>query len=294
MRRERTSFERGLARARRRYHDALPILQRPGVVGVGIGRRMFQGEHVDEACFVVYVREKKQLLDRWEKLPPAVCGVPVDVQSATWGALERSTGRSGRIWAHGRKEHETGSLGVVARRQGDLRHDLFALTAMHVLTPQGSTAIPRGSRVEIETPQGDRELGVVEDAVIGSRADVVLIRLGREETLLRHLAASYIEVREPIDRDDIAPGVPVGLSTGAKGKVVSVSCDVEQYSGLLQFRFQEEIEPGWSGSLIYAWGKRPLALLSFRAGDDHHTGFGWPIGAFYKHWNLAPWASEEV
>src|ERR1044071_1544847 len=94
-------FGEDLARARRRYSEALPILWNPpSVVGVAIGQRVRGGETIeDEVCFVAYVREKRGDLARWEALPKELFGVPVDVQVAE-GALERRAGVEGRIWGN--------------------------------------------------------------------------------------------------------------------------------------------------------------------------------------------------
>ena len=72
-----------LSRARAvkaRYEDDL--MQRPGVVAVGVGLRKRGGEITGEIAIIVSVRAKRppDHLDEAERLPDVLDGVPVDVQ----------------------------------------------------------------------------------------------------------------------------------------------------------------------------------------------------------------------
>lgn len=291
-------FAEALARARERYHEALPILWNPpNVVGVGVGLRSRAGETIeDEVCFVVYVREKQTDLTGWERLPPEVLEVPVDVQVAGAELPRHGVGIGGLIWGEGREARETGSLGLIARGE-DGNH--YALTAMHVLYRDEIPLQLRGMPVCAATSQGDERIGVVVDGRLEPYCDIALIRLDRDERLLRDLARCVIRAGEPLRLNDLRPGHRVRLAAGGgpSGRILADlytgPCRTDQpddrtrFVNLLRFRFESPLEEGWSGGLIFSEDdeRSPVALLSFILGD---IGFGWPIRGFYRYWHLSP------
>jgi hypothetical protein len=65
----------------KRAHER-ELLEKPNVVGVGIGYRQVGGESTDTLALVVLVTEKvpQSRLDPSDQIPSAIEGVPVDVQ----------------------------------------------------------------------------------------------------------------------------------------------------------------------------------------------------------------------
>lgn len=307
---ERARALKGYARARARYAEALPILwQPPNVVGVGIGPRVFQGQSLDEACFIVYVREKKPgyELPRLERCPREVCGVPVDVQVATWGTLGRMTAaeppHEGRIWAMGRKPGEdkggeAGTLGMLARMGGAP----YAITAMHVLAPD---FIPTKTKIRDDLvvcamlSGREVDIGVVEDGRLTGFRDIALIRLTHDPVVLAALERLVVDAGEPAWVQEGKPmyatihAEPTHPSGWLKATDVSGIFETDRgeqfFNGLLEFDMSSDVQLGWSGGLVYTSGRAPVALLSFRGEKDRRRAFGWPIAEFYRYWGLSPW-----
>jgi hypothetical protein len=68
-------------RAVKKKHERR-LLRKKNVIGVGIGLRERKGEQIEEMVLTVLVRQKQSssALLPWDRIPPELDGVPVDVQ----------------------------------------------------------------------------------------------------------------------------------------------------------------------------------------------------------------------
>jgi hypothetical protein len=285
-----------------RYLDARPMARRyaaysidphpsVNIVGVGVGRRIVDGEKTNELCVRFYV-ERKLALDLIPpelRLPKEVAGYPTDViQSGVFRALQAkesklrpaqpgcSVGvqfpatRSGVLTA--------GTLGaIVADKSGT-----YILSNNHVLADENR--LPLGSPVfqpgllDGGIPAVDR-IAVLErfvrldvgqpnrvDAAIARVTDPVLIRCD----YLPNVGALHSGNSVPADEDMLVE--KVGRSGYRQGRVFERSAEIRiQYDiGVIQFENQLFVEgvgatfseEGDSGSLVVATEtKRPVGLL---------------------------------
>ena len=118
----------------------------PGVVGVGVSRKMKSGIVMESPCIVVFVKRKMEG-DRFKSIPRQIEGVPTDVVESGDPVLRSYSGRvrplqPGYSISHPRSK--TGTLGCFVRRSGG-EQGAYILSNNHVLA--NNNAASRGDPI---------------------------------------------------------------------------------------------------------------------------------------------------
>jgi hypothetical protein len=143
-----------LARAKRALKKVRPgWRRRKGVVGLGVGIKVSQGQSAERVAIQVYVAAKlgEDALRENQVFPQSVGGVPVDVVPVTGRHIGNGSTQSGqRLFAQSTPGNQ-GTLGLVLRRLGNA--DSWFLTCAH-LAPAGQNMFRVGlaSRIGVALP----------------------------------------------------------------------------------------------------------------------------------------------
>lgn len=305
----------GFRRALDHLAAAQAILGRyRGVVGVGLGFERKRGRlRAGRAAYVVHVKRKHSPRRSSERLPDELFGVPIDVvQRAAAGARFSS----GCFAAPAAQTADFGHLGLIAKDSGGA---MVGLTVGHVAVPGtyplGQSAGSPPAVIDCWNLDDDpREGGSLREAHFTPTQDIALVALapagpdpidprlaGKVKAGLPRPITSLLS--PPLAVQLVIPGLdgwPKGnlIEIGHSGRFDTKSrFGDDDFSGLCAFEFPalDDIEPGWSGSLICDLAGRPLALLSFGAvvrpdadAAPSATAWAWPVTPHYSFWRLSP------
>jgi len=305
----------GFRRALDHLAAARAILGRyRGVVGVGLGFERKRGRlRAGQAAYVVHVQRKRGPRRASERLPDELFGVPVDVVQRGAAGARFSSGCFAAPAAH---TADYGHLGLIAK---DAWGAMVGLTVGHVAVP-GTYPLSQsgGSQPAVidcwnldDEPEAG---GSLREAHFNPNQDVALVALAPADPsqidprLAGELKAGLPRpitslLSPPLAVRLVIPGMgnwPTGrlIEVGHSGRFDTKSrFGDDDFSGLCAFEFPslDDIEPGWSGSLICDLAGRPLALLSFggvvRPDADSApsaTAWAWPVAPHYSFWRLSP------
>ena len=285
-----------------------------GVVGVAVGFERKRGSlRPGKAAYVVHVSRKRDPRTSRERLPDDLFGVPIDIVQRGAAGPRFS---SGCFAAPAANTNEYGHLGLIAK---DPSGTTVGLTVGHVAVPGAypltASVVSQPSVVDCWNLDDDPEKGgSLVEAHFAPTQDIALIALAPADPSKidpRLDGKVNAGVPRPIT-SLLSPPLPVqlvipGLTTWPQGRLTEVGHSGrfdtksefgdDTFSGLCTFEFPalDEIEPGWSGSLICDLANRPLALLSFGAvvrpdanSAPTPTVWAWPISPHYSFWRLGP------
>ena len=211
------------ARKAKRFHPSPTI----NVVGVGIGEKVTEGTRTGEMCVKVMVAKKfpKDKIGRQEMIPPAINGIPTDVQGVGYPVKfeipqrRRSRPVTGGVSVgldlNAVNFRFAGTLGsVVADRQNLSR--LFALSNNHVFADENRAA--GGSGV---VQPGTLDGGTNADRV-ASLAQFVPLKFDNRRNWMD---AAIAEFSNPatVDRSILGIGTPSGAGRPTLGLLVRKS-----------------------------------------------------------------------
>jgi hypothetical protein len=299
-----------LADAHRLFGQAMPLLLAyPNVLTVGVGIRQRRQKKTGEPCFVVTVRRKHNQVRR--PLPREFLGIKVDVQVAKPGRLRGGIAGAGECRAQGRTE--CGQIGMLCVRGGST----CALTALHVLTAERDGLSVPGSTLEGTIVNGHcfgspfAEIGTLIDGAFNDRTDLACVRLRTDVQASDELFGTHVRLDAPVPFSTSLIGARVAFENppgpSITGMLVEwpVSGRFQIETGtiichnLAKLRMNNPSVPGgWSGGVLYAQGKTPLALLSYGSDASATTqtpayAYGFPLAPWWEAWGLSPYVRTE-
>jgi len=277
------------------------LKQIPGVVGVGIGFKMTDGQLVEEIVFQVFVEEKKSLdeIPPEQMIPRQIRGIPTDVMTVlrasvqadpTPGDLQKKrrplaagiqiqnnkkiTSTSGQTTTI---QTSAGTLGCFARRSGD-NTGTYVLSNEHVMLALGASVGDKLAQDEyVDCICCDcNVIGIITAAVNNNVVDCAIAKLESDIAIVNEIVGiGTIQGTTP--QSSLAAGDPVrkvGRTTGlTSGTIFSVSAPVindgKTYNNQIIIapssgRFSDH---GDSGSVVINAAARIIGLLF--AGDDN-------------------------
>jgi hypothetical protein len=285
-----------------------------GVVGVALGFERKRGSvQAGKAAYVVHVSRKRDPRNSRERLPEVLFGVPIDVvQRGAAGARFSS----GCFAAPAANTDDYGHLGLIAKNPSGA---MVGLTVGHVAVPGAyPLTVSTGSQPSVmdcwNLDDNPERGGSLVEAHFAPAQDIALIALTPADPSKidpRLDGKAKAGTPRPITAL-LSPPLAVqlvipGITTWPRGRLTEVGHSGrfdtksqfgdDNFSGLCTFEFPalDEIEPGWSGSLICDLANRPLALLSFGAvvrpdadSAPSPTVWAWPMSPHYSFWRLGP------
>jgi hypothetical protein len=285
-----------------------------GVVGVAVGFERKRGSlRPGRAAYVVHVSRKRDPRSSRDRLPDELFGVPIDVVQRGAAGPRFS---SGCFAAPAANTDDYGHLGLIAK---DPSGATVGLTVGHVAVPGTyPLTVSGGSQSSVmdcwNLADDPERAGSLVEAYFAPAQDIALIALapadpskidprldGKVKAGVPRPITALLS--PPLAVQLVIPGMttwPLGRLTevGYRGRFDTKSqFGDDTFSGLCTFEFPalDEIEPGWSGSLICDLANRPLALLSFGAvvrsdadSAPSPTVWAWPMSPHYSFWRLGP------